>query len=180
MPALSLIIAPDPIFKMKSAPVEVVDDQVRIIMDNLLATIHYANGVGIAAPMVGILKQIIVIDLQDDNSSPLYMANPYIIEKSAELQSFTEGSLCFPGIKAVITRPKNISVKFLDYNGKQTTLEATDLLSTCIQHEIDYLHAITFLEHLPKVKKDILLRKMQKYKKFAHNHHHVHDESCNH
>ena len=176
---IPLILAPDPIFKKKSAPVILVDDSVRGLMQGMLATIYQEDGVGIAAPMVGISQQIVVIDLQANNiKQPIFMANPTILDKSAETQTFEEGSLCFPGIKAEITRPKYVKVEYLDYDNQVQTIEAEGFLATVIQHEIDYLNGKVFLDYLSPIKRDMLTRKMLKFIKSMHNH--VHTEHCNH
>jgi len=183
MKPLQLVMAPSPIFKSKAAQVLEVNDEIRQLMDSLLDTIYYEQAVGIAATMVGILKRVVVIDLQvNGEKAPLFMANPEIIESSNTTQTFSEGSLCFPGITADITRPAQIKAKYIDYNNNPQTIDADGFLSTCIQHEIDYLNGKIFLDYLTGVKKDVLLRKMQKYKKKFenHHHHHVHSESCNH
>ncbi len=179
MTALPLIIAPDPIFSKKSAPVEAVTDDVRTLMDNLLDTIHHEHGAGIAAPMVGVLKRVVVIDLQENGqSSPLYLANPEITAASDEVQVFEEGSLCFPGIVADITRPAAVTVRYLDYQGATQELNATGFLATCLQHEIDYLNGAVFLDYLSPIKRDMLKRKMLKFKKNYRPH--VHGAGCNH
>jgi peptide deformylase len=183
MTALPLILAPDPIFKKKSIAINKVDDKIRKLMDDMLDTIYLEHGVGIAAPMVGELLQVITIDLQvNGEKKPLFMANPVISFKSDEQQSFSEGSLCFPGIKADVTRSSKIKVDFINYNNEPETLEAEGFLSQVIQHEIDYLAGIIFLDYLTKLKRDMLISKMQKYKKKIelHHSHHVHNEHCNH
>lgn len=183
MTALPLIIAPDPIFRAKSEAVPVVDDSVRKIMDDLLDTIHEEHGIGIAAPMVGIKKRIVVIEMMmgEGNRVKLMMANPEIIESSGEKQTVEEASLCFPGIAAPVTRPSAIKVKYLDYDGAAQELNTQGFLAQVIQHEIDYLNGKTFLDHLSLVKRDSLLRKMEKFKKHGHHHHgHVHGPNCNH
>lgn len=179
MPSLPLIIAPDAIFSKKSLPVAEVNDEVRQLMDDLLTTIHQEHGVGIAATMVGKLVRVVVIDLQENGqSNPLYMANPEIIQRSEEQQTFTEGSLCFLGINAEVTRSSTITVRYLDYHGEQKELHAEGFLATCIQHEIDYLEGITFLHYVSPLKRDILIRRMIKYKKSYRPH--VHGAGCNH
>jgi peptide deformylase len=182
MPSLPLILAPDSIFKQKSKPVDFVNDEIKKLMDDLLATIYFEQGVGIAAPMVGKLLQVVVIDLQVEGiKEPIFMANPEIIEVSDTKQTFNEGSLCFPGIKAEITRASNIKVKYLDYNNNMQQLAADGFLAQTIQHEIDYLHGKVYLDYLSSLKRDMLLKKMQKYiKQLASHHHHQHDEFCNH
>ena len=179
MTTLPLVLAPDPIFSKKSAPVEAVTDDIRTLMDDLLDTIHAEHGAGIAAPMVGILKRVVVIDLGKDGASdPLYLANPEIIASSEEKQSFTEGSLCFLGIDAEISRPASVTVRYLDYHGAQQELKAEGFLAACLQHEIDYLEGITFLHYVSSLKRDILVRKMMKFKKTYRPH--VHGAGCHH
>ena len=164
MPCLQLVLAPDPIFKKKSAPVEKITDEIRQLMDGMMDTLKAEQGVGMAAPMVDVLKRIVVIDLhQDGKPIKLRMANPEIIEKSEEKQIFEEASLCYPGISADIKRPKWVKVKYLDYDGKTQEIEADGFLATCIQHEIDYLNGIVYLDYLSKLKRDTLLRKMNKF-----------------
>ncbi|PIR37610.1 MAG: peptide deformylase [Alphaproteobacteria bacterium CG11_big_fil_rev_8_21_14_0_20_39_49] len=172
MPSLQLVLAPDPIFKKKSEPVDEVTDEIRTLMDDMTDTLKAENGVGIAAPMVDVLKRVIVINLsQNDTDIKLFMANPEIIEKSDETQVFEEASLCFPGISADITRPKRIKVKYLDYDGKPQVIEAEGFLATCIQHEADYLDGVVYLDYLSKLKRDTLMRKMNKFiKKYGHGH----------
>ena len=164
MTTQKLVLAPDPIFKQKSEPVGKVTDEVRRLMDDLLDTIHDNQGVGIAATMIGVLKRVIVVDVKDDGANhKLFMADPEIISKSDESQTFMEGSLCFPGIMADVKRSRDIEVKYLDYEGDEQKLKASGFLSTCIQHEIDYLNGVVFVDYLSKMKRDRLMKKMQKY-----------------
>jgi len=164
MPSLQLVLAPDPIFKKKSAPVEEVTDEIRKLMDDMIDTLETENGVGMAAPMVDVLKRVVVINLpQGEERTKLFMVNPEVIEKSDEKQVFEEASLCYPGISAKIERPQNIKVKYLDYDGEEQEIEADGFLSTCIQHEIDYLNGVVYLDYLSKLKRDSLLKKMNKF-----------------
>jgi peptide deformylase len=175
MTSLSLIIAPNPIFKKKSAPVAQVTDATRKLMDNMMAMLATEHAVGMAASMVGILQRIVVINLEEDGKThKLFMVNPEIVEKSDEKQVFMEASICFPAASADITRPKSIKVKYLDYDGKPQELSATGFLSTCIQHEIDYLDGKVFLDYLSPLKRDMQMRKVAKYNKRAH----VHSDAC--
>lgn len=179
MTALSLVIAPDPIFKKKAESIKNIDDATRSIMDDMLDTLHFEHGVGMAATMVGILKRIVVIDLKDEGKQhKFFMVNPEIIESSEETQKYLEGSLCFPGISADITRPKYVKVRYMDYDGNEQEADADGFLSTCFQHEIDYLNGVTFLDYLSPIKRNTLLRKMNKYKK--QHKAHVHTSACNH
>lgn len=168
MARLPLVMAPHPIFKQQAQAVDKVDDAVRLFMDNLLETLYHEEGIGIAAPMVGVLQRIVIVDLQEDKQkAPLFCVNPVITMSSDTTQAFTEASLCFPGISAVITRPQTIGLRYVDYDGKPQEMTAEGFLATCLQHEIDYLNGITFLDHLSLMKRDMLLRKMKKIRSHA-------------
>ena len=163
--SLDLIIGPDPIFKKTANPVAVVDDEIRELCDDLTAMLYEHNAVGAAAPMVGILKRIIVVDLQEDGvKNPFAMINPEIITRSDETQIFEEGSICFPEISAEIRRAKSINVKYLNECGSQKTMEAEGYLASVIQHELDYLDGIIYLDHLSAVRRNMLLKKAKKIK----------------
>ena len=177
--ALPLVYAPNKVFRQKAATVESVDDNIRKIIDDMFETMRIEKGIGIGANMVGVLKRIVVIKMQqDDNVQTYAMVNPKIIKSSKEMQTFEERSLCYPGIVADITRPKQVTVTYLDYNGNEQTLEADGFLSTVVQHEMDYLNGKIFLDYLSKMKHDMLIKKMQKYMK---NHPpHIHTSACAH
>ena len=161
---LPIVYAPNDIFRQKTEDVAVVDDSVRHIVDRMLKTLETERAVGIGANMVGILKSIAVVDLQENAISKHFVfINPYIIWQSKETQTFEEASLSFPGISAEVTRPKAIRLNYLDYDGKPEELEAEGFFATVIQHEVDYLKGKTFLDHLSKLKKDSLLKKMEKF-----------------
>jgi peptide deformylase len=179
MPALPLTYAPHPIFKMKAESIANVDDNIRKLVDDMFATIYLEKAVGLGANMVGILKRIAVVDLQEKGvRSPFCFINPEITWRSDEKQTFKEASLCFPGIFAEISRSKAIKIRYLDYHGKEQELEADGFLATVIQHEVDYLNGVVFLDYLSKMKRDMLLRKMIKHiKRYPP---HVHSEHCNH
>lgn len=167
MNKLPLVYAPNKIFKQIAQPVEIVNDDIRKLSDQMLNTMYAEKAIGLGANMVGVLKRIIVVDLQEEgNSKPYIFINPQITYHSEEKQVFTEASVCFPGIKAEITRPKTIKLKYIDYEGKSQELQASGLFSTVIQHEIDYLNGKVFLDYLSKLKRDSLLKKMQKYMEF--------------
>jgi peptide deformylase len=179
MPALPLIYAPNPIFKMKAEPITVVDDSIRRLVDDMFATVYFEGALGLGANMVGILKRIAVVDLQEKGvKSPLTFINPVITWSSDEMQTCNERSLSFPGVFADVSRPKAIKISYLDYFGKEQELEANGFLSTVIQHEVDYLNGKVFLDYISKMKRDVLMRKMQKYLK---NHTpHIHGPHCHH
>jgi peptide deformylase len=145
----------------------------------MFATIYLERAVGLGANMVGILKRIAVVDLQENGVRvPYTFINPDITWRSKETQTFEEGSLCFPGITAQITRPRAIKISYIDYNGDNKDLETEGFLSTVIQHEVDYLNGKVFLDYLSKLKRDMLIKKMEKYIKMHPPH--IHNEHCNH
>lgn len=177
--SLPLVYAPNEIFKRKAEIIETVDDEIRLIVDRMIKTLDAERAVGLGGNMVGILKRIVVVDLHENGvSNPLVFINPEIIYRSKESQIFEEASVCFPGIAAEISRSKEIKVKYLDYQGEARELEANSFLASVLQHEIDYLDGKVFLDHLSKMKSDMLLKKMQKYIKMHPPH--VHSSSCRH
>ncbi len=179
MALLPLTYAPDPIFKKKAAPIAKITDEIRKLADDMLETMAVEKAVGIGANMVGEPKQIAVVDLcEGDVSKPYVFINPEIVWASEETQTQEEASICFVAISAKITRPRAIKVKYLDYDGNAQELEAEDFFACVIQHEVDYLHGVTFLDHLSKMKRDMLMKKMLKHIK-AHPPH-VHGPDCRH
>jgi len=163
MPALPLVIAPNPIFRKVAEPVLVVDAEVKQLIVDMFATVYAEKGLGIGANMVGVLRRVIVIDLQENgNRNPIAMINPEIIEASTEQQTFNEASLSYPGIDADITRPQEITVQYLDEEGQSQKLKASGFLATVIQHERDYLDGRVFLDHLSRIKREGLTRKYKK------------------
>ena len=179
MALLQLVYAPDPIFKQKATPVEAVDDAVRQLADDMLETLAFEKAVGIGANMVGELRQIAVVDLCEGGvSDPYVFINPEITWRSEEMDENEEASICFVNISAKVTRPKAIKLRYLDYDGQPQELAAEGFLACVIQHEVDYLHGVTFLDHLSKMKRDMLMKKMLKHIK-AHPPH-VHGAGCNH
>lgn len=167
MPTRKIIIEPDPILRKKSESLEQVDNELRKLMDDMLKTMYAAPGIGLAAVQVGILKRLIVIDVsKDDNKkAPLFLVNPKIIYKSKNTSIHEEGCLSLPGHFAEIERPSECHIDYLDYNGEKKNLKADGLLSTCIQHEIDHLDGVLFVDYLSKLKKDMIIKKLKKYKK---------------
>lgn len=179
MSNLSLVYAPNPIFKKHAEHVATVNDETRKIADQMLKIMYQEKAVGLGANMVGILQRIVVVDLRENSTpNPHIFINPEIIWHSEEVQTFKEASLSFPGINAEITRPKAIKLNYLDYDGKKNTLEASGFFATVIQHEVDYLNGKVFLDYLSKFKRDTLLNKMLKHIKL--NPPHIHSDSCNH
>ena len=167
MPVLPIIKAPDPILKRVCAPVARVDDAVRRLMDDLLETMYAAPGVGLAAPQVGALQRVIVVDVSDPEGqrAPLLMANPEIVDASAESSPREEGCLSFPDHYAEVSRPDWVRVRYIDHENEIREIEADGLLSTCVQHERDHLDGVLFVDRISMVKRGIILRKMTKLKK---------------
>ena len=162
-----IVIEPDPILRKKSESLEKVDDELRSLLDDMLETMYSAPGIGLAAVQVGILKRLIVIDIskEKDKKNPLFLINPEIISRSKNTSIHEEGCLSLPGHYAEIERPAECHIKYIDYTGKQKEIEANGLLSTCIQHEVDHLNGILFIDYLSKLKKDMILKKLLKNKK---------------
>ena len=162
-----IVIEPDPILRKKSSLIENVDDQVRRLMDDMLLTMYEAPGIGLAAVQVGILRRVIVIDISKDDQKkkPMFFVNPKITHKSKKTSVYEEGCLSLPGHFAEIERPSECHVNYIDYNGREKELKADGLLATCLQHEIDHLNGILFIDYLSKLKKDMIIKKLIKHKK---------------
>ncbi len=175
MAILDLVTWPDKILTEISEDVSEVNDETRKLMDDMLETMHHHNGIGLAAVQIGILKRILVMEINGINerypdsnknkTNPLFLVNPKIIWVDSEEQSYKEGCLSFPGQFSDVIRPKAIKVEYLDYHGKKQILDADGLLSICVQHEIDHLNGIVFVDHISKLKKDMILKKLTKQQK---------------
>ena len=163
----SIIIEPDPLLRKKSDNVEKIDNDLRKLLDDMLETMYEAPGIGLAGVQVGVLKRLIVIDIakEDQKKNPLFLINPKITFKSENTSVYEEGCLSLPGHFAEIERPAKCHLKYLDYYGKEKNLKADGLLATCIQHEIDHLNGILFIDYLSKIKKDMIIKKLKKNKK---------------
>ncbi|MDB9760778.1 peptide deformylase [Pelagibacteraceae bacterium] len=161
-----ILTEPDPFLRQKSIEVDRVDDGIRKLMNDMLDTMYDAPGIGLAAIQVGVPKRIIVIDLfKEQEKKPLYFVNPKIILKSNNNTSYEEGCLSVPGQFAEIDRPDRCHISYLDYNGENRELKSEGLLATCIQHEIDHLEGILFIDYLSKLKKSFIVKKLSKQKK---------------
>ena len=162
-----IVIEPDPILRKKSQSFEKVDKEVQRLMDDMLETMYSAPGIGLAAVQVGILKRAIVIDIskQDEEKKPIFLINPEIIYKSEKTSVYEEGCLSLPGHFAEIERPTECHIRYIDYFGKTKELKADGLLSTCLQHEVDHLNGVLFVDYLSKLKKDMIIKKLVKQKK---------------
>lgn len=185
MKILPLVIAPDPLLKQISKPVEKIDDKLREFMKNMVATMYSERGIGLAAVQVGVLSRVLVVDIDYEpedhdhhhhdhgscggvyvtNANPRYFINPEIIQSSKESSTFNEGCLSFPGARSQVIRPEMVKVKFLNEKGEEKLEEMHGLLATCIQHEIDHLNGITFVDHISRLKRDVILNKMKKLRK---------------
>ena len=163
----NIVIEPDPILRKKSSVLEKVNGEIRNLLDDMLQTMYNAPGIGLAAVQIGILKRIIVIDIskEDENKKPFFLINPEITFRSKKTSVYEEGCLSLPGHFAEIERPAECHLNFIDYNGKRKELKAKGLLATCIQHEIDHLNGILFIDYLSKLKKDMIIKKLIKRKK---------------
>jgi len=161
-----IVIEPDPILRRKSEPLEKVDNELRKLMDDMLETMYAAPGIGLAAVQLGILKRVIVIDVskKDEKKKPLFLVNPEITFKSKTTSIYEEGCLSLPNHFAEIERPAECHLKYVDYEGKEKKLIAEGLLATCVQHEIDHLNGILFIDYLSKLKKDMIIKKLKKQK----------------
>jgi peptide deformylase len=164
-----ILTAPDPRLKQISEPVERVDDEVRTLMDDMLQTMYAAPGIGLAAIQVGVPKRVIVIDLAEKGAppAPRYFVNPVIEWASETLATYEEGCLSVPDIYDDVARPDAVKIRYLDYDGGEKLLEATGLLATCLQHEIDHLNGQLFIDHLSKLKRAMALRKLAKARRQA-------------
>ena len=167
MTVRKILTEPNPFLRQKSKPVEKVDDSIREIMDDMLETMYQAPGIGLAAIQIGIPKRIIVLDISKDpeKKEPLYFVNPEKVYTSEDQATYEEGCLSVPGQFAEIDRPNKCHIKYLDYNGDSKELKAEGLLATCIQHEIDHLEGILFIDYLSKLKRSMITKKLSKQKK---------------
>ena len=164
MPVRKILIEPNKLLRQISKPVEKVGDEEKILMDDMLDTMYAAPGIGLAAIQIGVPKRIIVMDISRDENKkePLYFVNPAIKNKNEEKAKYEEGCLSVPDQFAEIERPNTCEVEYLDYNGKKQLLKADGLLAICIQHEIDHLEGILFIDYLSKLKKSMIIKKLSK------------------
>lgn len=183
MKILPLVLAPDPLLKEVSKPVEKVDDALRNFMKDMVNTMYAEGGIGLAAVQVGVLKRVLVMDLDYEaedhhhhhhdhsscggvhvkNTNPRFFVNPEFVEFSKEKSSYNEGCLSFPGARSEVTRPKKVKVKYLDFNGDEKVEEMDGILATCIQHEMDHLNGITFVDHISSLKREMIMKKIKKF-----------------
>ena len=169
MAILPIIIAPDPRLKLVCDPVESVDSGVARLMDDMLETMYLAPGIGLAAPQVGVPIRVIVVDTArgDEPREPFCLANPEIIASSEDLALHEEGCLSLPEYFADVERPARVTVRYLDRDGKAREIKADDKLAVCLQHEMDHLDGILFVDHVSALKRGMILRKLRKAKKLG-------------
>ncbi len=161
----TIITEPNEILRQVSKPVLKVGNEERKLMDDMLETMYAANGIGLAAIQIGIPKRIIVMDIsKDGNKNPLFFVNPIIKNKDKEKTTYEEGCLSVPNYFAEVDRPKYCEVEYLDYSGESKIFKADGLLATCIQHEMDHLEGILFIDYLSKLKKTMIVKKLSKKK----------------
>ena len=169
MAVLPILTAPDPRLKVVSKPVEKVDDSIRKLMADMLETMYASAGVGLAAPQVGIPKRVIVMDVarEGEPARPLKMANPEVLWRADEETVCEEGCLSVPDQYSEVSRPRAVKVRYLDEQNEIREMDADGFLATCIQHEIDHLNGVLFIDHISALKRNIIVRKLTKARKLS-------------
>jgi peptide deformylase len=159
-----LIILPDPLLRQVSQPIERVDADLQRLSDDMLETMYDAPGIGLAAIQIGVPRRMLVIDLskEGEEKQPLIFINPEIVRSSDERSVYEEGCLSIPDYYAEVERPANVTVKYLDREGKEQSVEADGLLATCLQHEIDHLNGVLFIDHISRLKREMVIKKFTK------------------
>ena len=166
MAVKTILTEPNKILRQVSLPVEKIGKEEQVLMDDMLETMYIAKGIGLAAIQVGVPKRIIVMDIgnRDKKKEPMYFVNPIIKNKNSEHSTYEEGCLSVPNQFAEVNRPSSCEVEYLDYNGNKKILKASGLLATCIQHEMDHLEGVLFIDYLSKLKKSMIIKKLSKVK----------------
>jgi peptide deformylase len=171
MTVLPIVIAPDPRLKQISEHVVSITPEILQLLEDMLDTMYAAKGVGLSAVQVGVMKRVVVMDTEqgeeddDKRGKPLKMINPEIVEEDAEPNIYNEGCLSFPGHYSEVERPKTVTVRYTDETGEQITTHMSGLAATCIQHEIDHMNGIVFVDHISRLKRDMIIKKLIKAKK---------------
>ncbi|OCW57276.1 peptide deformylase [Hoeflea olei] len=162
-----IIYLPDPVLRQKSQPVERVDQELSGFIDDMLETMYDAPGIGLAAIQVGVPRQLLVIDVsgKDEPRNPQVFINPELVATSDTINVYEEGCLSIPDYFADVERPEKVTVRHLDRDGKEQVTEADGLLATCLQHEMDHLNGVLFIDHISKLKRDMVIRKFTKLAK---------------
>ena len=169
MTVLTILEYPDPRLRTRAKPVVTVDARIRTLIEDMFETMYAAPGIGLAAIQIGVPKRVVTMDLakKDDPAEPLVFINPEIVWSSDEKATYEEGCLSIPEYYEEVERPKSVRVKFLDREGKPQEMEADGLLSTCLQHEIDHINGVLFIDHISKLKRDRIVKKFTKAAKRA-------------
>lgn len=162
-----ILIVPDPRLKQECEEVAEVNDEIRELLDDMLETMYAAPGIGLAAPQIGVMKRVVVMDVSDDKEKPqpLKLVNPEIIWESEDTSVYQEGCLSIPEQYADVERPAEVGLRYLDENGKEHEIEADGLLATCIQHELDHLDGILFTDYLSALKRNMILKRCRSCKR---------------
>jgi len=167
----TIITAPDPRLKLVSDPLSEVDDSTRRLMDDMLETMYEAPGIGLAAVQIGVPKRVIVMDLAKEKDGephkPMFFVNPKLVWASTELAICEEGCLSVPDLYEEVERPAKVKVSYLDYHGKEQQIDCEGMLAVCLQHEMDHLQGTLFIDHLSRLKREIMLKKLIKARKNA-------------
>jgi peptide deformylase len=164
-----ILVVPDPVLKLVSEPVEKVDDELRALMDDMLETMYEAPGIGLAAIQIGVPKRVIVMDIAgpDDPKAPRYFVNPEIVWASEDTAPYEEGCLSIPDIYDEVERPARVKLKYLNYQGEEVIEDAEGLFAVCIQHEMDHLEGVLFIDHLSRLKRERAVAKVKKQARAA-------------
>jgi peptide deformylase len=159
-----LIILPDPLLRQQSKPFEKVDSDVLRLADDMLETMYDAPGIGLAAIQVGVARRMLVIDVsrEDEDKAPMVFINPEVVRVSDDISVYEEGCLSIPDYYAEVERPAALTVQYIDRDGKQQTLEADGMMATCLQHEIDHLNGVLFIDHISRLKREMVIKKFTK------------------
>ena len=167
MAILPILVAPHPVLKTKAKPVDAVDDELRQLMDDMLETMYNARGIGLAAPQVGVSKRVLVMDVakEEEDPQPICMANPEIVWASEEEELREEGCLSLPEQYGEVVRPLAVRVRYLDREGEIRELDADEIMGICVQHEMDHLDGTLFVDRLSGLKRNMIMRKLQKARK---------------
>ncbi|KAA3511192.1 peptide deformylase [Agrobacterium rosae] len=159
-----LIILPDPLLRQQSKPIEQVDAEITRLADDMLDTMYDAPGIGLAAIQIGVPRRMLVIDIsrEDEDRKPVVFINPEILKVSDDVSTYEEGCLSIPDYYAEVERPASLTVGYIDRDGKKQTVEADGLLATCLQHEMDHLNGVLFIDHISRLKRDMVIKKFTK------------------
>ncbi len=170
MARLKVYEYPHSVLKKKAEKVACVDDELRRVLDDMLETMYAENGVGLAAPQVGLSQRMVVIDIahEGEKNNPLYLVNPEIIWRSEETEVCEEGCLSVPDMRAEVERPASVRVKYLDYNGKECEILAEDFLAVAMQHELDHLDGVLYIDRISRLKRQMIVKKLEKNRRLTH------------